>query len=122
VVDLFEENAGEHDRGSRGAVERKAADFSNRFLAEEQDATDGPAAGDAEIGDGLEVLALGFDDGNEAGVGVLALELVRADGWEVETEFGLARLRTVEEAPDEGASVEVTDCAEARPFWRCHYF
>jgi hypothetical protein len=115
VVDLFEKNAGEHDRRSRGAVEREAANFSNRFLTEEQDAANGTAAGDAKVGDGFEVLALGFDDGYEAGVGVLALELVRANCGEVEAEFGLARLGAMQKAPDEGAGIEVTDRAQTRP-------
>lgn len=122
VVDLFEENPGEHDRGSRGAVEREAANLPNGFFAEEQDAADGSATGDAEVGDGFEVLALGFNDGDEAGVGVLALQLIGAESGKVEAEFGLPGLGTVEETPDEGAGVEVTDSAQARPCRKCHYF
>lgn len=111
VVDLFEENPGEHDRRSRGAVERKAPDLPDGFLAEEKDAADGSAAGDAEIGDGLKVLALGLNDRDQAGVGVLIGEQVCANRGDVETEVGLARLRAVEQAPHEGASVEIADRA-----------
>ena len=109
AITFRQQNAGQGDGSARAGVRGKGPDFAEGFGRNQVDAADWPFAGDAKIGQEIEFQAIQFGAGDQTDIHFTTGESRRALGRQIKLQIEQAPLRTIQEAPNQGPGIQVTD-------------